>query len=237
MRILTKTLIATTAAIGMTAAANAADLIVRPPVVVAPAPAPAPAGWDGFYIGVHGGYAVGLADHDPITPPDRNDIDLSGLFGGIQAGVNFYLSDSVVGGIEADLSLANITGTIENILTPGLTPVLGLDSTHTINWQGSLRARLGFDAGTVLPYLTAGVAFANAEHISDNNGTVTSDTQTHLGWTVGAGIEVKATEDISLSLEYRYSDFGSRSYDTGAPDVLPITLTTHSIRAGLNFHF
>lgn len=82
-----------------------------------------------------------------------------------------------------------------------------------------------------MPYLTGGLAVANA-----TREAFTTDTQTHIGWTVGAGVDVAVADNVSLNLEYRYSDYGSKVYGTGgtAPTV---DLTSHAVRAGVNFHF
>ena len=54
-----RVLLGSVAAIAMITAASAADLPVRPP---APAPVMAPVwNWNGFYIGVNGGYSWGRA--------------------------------------------------------------------------------------------------------------------------------------------------------------------------------
>lgn len=224
MKALNKTALIFVAATSLASTAQAADLAIMEPTTFAAEPAGG--SWEGFYIGVHGGYASGLADHQPAIPvgPGGNgfDINVAGAFGGVQAGGNFYLSDTIVGGIEADLSLANITGS---------TPGFGGTINYKVNWTGSVRARLGYDAGQFLPYVTGGVAFANATRT-----TLASDTQTYVGWTVGAGVEYAATDSLSLGLEYRYSDYGNKTFATGGTPP-SIKLTDHQVRIGLNYRF
>lgn len=219
---LTVLLAAGISALALSSAAQAADLIIEEPIVgVVEA---AGGDWEGAYIGAHVGYGWGLADHTSLVP--GNDLDLAGFFAGVQAGANFYLSDGIVGGIEGDVSWANITGT----------DTFGVGTIeHTINWMGSVRGKLGFDAGAFMPYLTAGLAFANATRDVTTNATAPFS-NTHVGWTAGAGVDVMVTEDVSLNLEYRYSDLGEQVYDTGG--IPPtIHLTTHTVRAGFNWHF
>ena len=37
-----------------------------------------------------------------------------------------------------------------------------------------------------------------------------------LGWTAGAGVDVKMTEQVFGRVEYRYTDFGSGDFNTGS---------------------
>jgi opacity protein-like surface antigen len=157
-----------------------------------------------------------------------NDLTLSGGLVGFKFGYNGHVADQFVAGVEGDLNWANITGQD--------TTLFG-DPTHTINWLGSIRGRLGYDAGQFLPYLTGGVAFAQATRTT-TFGAPNSATATHLGWTAGAGIEFAATEQLSVDLQYRYTDLGSRVYDWSGPGTNPtIHLTANTITAGLNWHF
>jgi outer membrane autotransporter protein len=96
-------------------------------------------------------------------------------------------------------------------------------STYSVNWDGSLRARLGVDMGQWMPYAEVGVAFAN---VTDNNVPVT---EVRTGWTAGVGIEFMLADQLSTNVEYRYADYGTGSSGN--------RLTDNSIRVGLNYHF
>ena len=37
-----------------------------------------------------------------------------------------------------------------------------------------------------------------------------------LGWTAGAGVDVKITEQVFGRVEYRYTDFGAEDFNTGS---------------------
>lgn len=230
-------LLAGVAAAALITPTLAADLIVDPP---APVPDMAASGdWEGAYAGIFGGYATGLADHlnpgAPVNFPDGADAALAGWLLGVKAGYNFYLSDNVVGGVVGDIAWAGITGD-----GGGPYPVIG-NSTNGINWEGSVRGIIGVDAGSFLPYLTGGLAFADAWH--DVDGVVAPSVNTvnalHVGWTVGAGVEIAATEQMSINLEYRYTDFGTQAYvhNTLLPDPPQFALTQHAVTVGLNWSF
>lgn len=217
-------MLAGAAAFGVTSA-QAADLIISAPPSYSPGIVQASGGnWDGVYLGVFGGWASGLADHTSQVP--GNDIDISGGLLGLTAGANFTLTDGVVAGIVGDIAWSDVTG--DNLAAYG-SPI------HTIDWQGSLRGRLGVDAGAFMPYVTGGVAFAHGTRESTVGGTADA---MHVGWTAGAGVEVAVADNISLDLQYRYSDFGSKEYDWSGPGTNPtVNLTQHAITAGLNFSF
>ena len=60
---------------------------------------------------------------------------------------------------------------------------------------------------------------------------------THVGWTVGVGIEHAITEGWLVRIEYRYSDFRSRPL---APDLnteTDLALRSHDLRVGLSYLF
>lgn len=186
----------------LTTQAFAADLIIETPME--PGVVTVSGNWDGAYLGVFGGYASG-----ELT--DAGTADIDGWLVGFAAGYDVYLADSIVGGIVADIAWNDIADATD---------------TFTSDWNGSLRARLGYDAGAFLPYVTGGLAF-----ISGNDAT-SGDSNTHWGWTVGAGVEVAVSEQLSLDLQYRYTDYATAEYggfDVGA--------TTHAATVGLNWRF
>ena len=205
-------------------AASAADLLINQP-----APSyggdfgGSTGGWDGAYVGAFLGYGWGtMADEDGNILNDANDeTDLSGWTVGAKLGANFSVGSGIVLGAEGDVAWAGIGGYDEDA-----------DVDFDINWTSSLRGRVGYDAGAFMPYLTGGLAIAGAT--ASNGGT--DDTQTHFGWTAGAGVEIAATEQVSIDLSYRYSDYGQATYNVGGSDS-DLDLTTHGVTAGVNFKF
>ncbi len=230
MRLVKTLMLGAAATLALGSASHAADLIVEEaPVYVAPA---AGGAWDGLYVGVFGGWASGSADHtNSGFDADGADADLDGWLLGVRAGVNFTLTNGIVAGLVGDVAWSDISGTYVDA------PAIG-DSTNTINWQGSIRGLVGFDGGAFMPYLTGGLAFASATHEVEFAEPVLSVDATHVGWTLGAGVEVAVAENVSLNLEYRYSDFGGADYDHESDFTPPeFDLTTHAITAGVNFRF
>lgn len=218
MNRLTLALLAGVAALGIASSSYAADLIVETPVV--PGVVDVSGNWDGAYVGVFAGYGWGEADHTSLDP--GNDLDLSGWLFGATVGANFTVGSGLVVGVVGDAAWSNITG--DDVF--GVGPI-----SHSIDWMATLRGKVGFDGGAFMPYLTAGLAVAGATREAFD-----PDTQTHIGWTAGAGVEFAATEDVSINLEYLYADLGEKVYDTGGTPPT-VALTTQQVRLGLNWHF
>ncbi|MFN4142313.1 outer membrane protein [Aestuariivirga sp.] len=208
--------------------------------------------WSGFYVGVHGGFGGGTFEY-PITLSgfSEEDIDAdadltaSGFFGGVQAGWNWQM-DSLVLGVEADISASDIEGNLGiDVDTPG--GDLSADAGSTVDWFGTARLRAGFLATPdLLLYATGGLAWGSvtAQYDIDLGGDDLSGDETtdHLGWTIGGGVEYNITESLSLKTEYLYVDLGDEElYDDEVFERINLEvdqdISFHTIRAGLNFRF
>jgi len=152
----------------------------------------------------------------------------SGGFGGVQAGFNATVGSGMIVGIEADLSLADITDS-----APGL--VIGETVTSTTDWTGSVRGRLGFDAGDFMPYLTAGVVFSNST--ASASDVAVDDSAVLSGAIVGAGVEAAVAETITVKAEYLYSAFGDHTWYEGELYQNTSSMSSDAVRGGINFHF
>ncbi|WP_349940121.1 outer membrane protein [Fulvimarina sp. MAC8] len=184
-----------------------------------PDAAPPVAIWSGPYAGTFVGYNVSRFD-------DLRGASISGdgVAGGAYAGFNLQ-DGSLVYGVEGDIGGAGFDATRRNALG-------NLDLSGESNVFGSLRGRVGVDVDPFLVYGTGGLAIAETEL---RLGGV-SDSETSVGYTLGAGVEAKITDSISTRLEYRYSDFGSSDYDLGRTSVSS-GFDEHSVRAGVSLNF
>jgi opacity protein-like surface antigen len=214
----TKIVFASVLLLGAAGAANAADLIIDDVAVEAAVPS---GDWTGAYLGGHAGYASGTVDWETISgPPASDSYDIAGWLVGVQGGYNWQM-DTFVLGVEGDISLSGVQG-----------DDAGGFIARQIDWAASLRARAGVSFDAILLYATAGVALAN----STGEVFIADDTQTHVGWTVGAGVEAMVADNVSAKLEYRYTDYGAQDYDYTFVQT-ETSFATHSITAGVNFHF
>ena len=192
--------------------ASAADIIN-------PEPAPAPVAfgtpertWSGIYLGVLLGYTIGESDVS-----GGGSVDVDGIDGGVYAGYN-YQTDNWVAGVEADALLSGVEGSSG-----------GVNVEQT--WSGSLRVRAGYSLQSFLLYGTGGLALTEVEASSGG----ASDSNTHLGWTLGAGIEGMITDNVTARVEYRYTDYEDKTFNLGAPTGAD--LNTSTVRAGVGVKF
>lgn len=190
----------------------AADAILeQPPEPPVADVAPQTFLWSGGYVGGYGEYKWGEFSALPGGNAD-------GFGGGVYGGYNWQ-TDNFVYGAEADIGYSGA-----DISAGGVTAEQGVN--------GSLRARLGYDINPFMIYATGGLAATRAKV----TGAGGSDTNTHLGWTAGAGAEAFVTDTITTRIEYRYSDYGSESYNLGGP-IVSSGFDDHSVRLGIGMKF
>lgn len=223
-------LLAGIAALGFVSTTYAADLIVEAPEVM-PGIVDVSGNWDGAYVGVFGGYGWGTADHiadaGPCAP-DGCDVDIDGWLLGVTAGANFTVSSGFILGVAGDIAWSNMEGTED------FGGIVG-EVSNGVDWEGSLRGVAGFDGGSFMPYLTAGLAVAHAWHestLGDGEGDAT-----HMGLTAGVGVAVAVSDNVSVDLQYRHSWYDEQEYDMSTPFNPVFGLSTDRVTAGLNWSF
>ena len=184
--------------------------------------------WAGAYVGAHAGYAWGEAG--VVQNPDNIVGDISGPIYGLFAGVNFQ-DGNLVYGLEGDFGIANVTGEGGNTDPEE-------EYYYDLNWNAHARGRVGFASGQVLLFVAGGLAFAShtltEEYIGGMSG---SDTQLHVGLSVGAGVELALTENLTVRAEYLYDDYGTKTYLFENTDEYDAFLTAHTVRVGVSVGF
>ena len=206
----------------LASSASAADVVVEQ---VAPV-----FSWTGGYIGLQAGYAWGSSNIDQIGGPGFVDTDPDGFLGGVYGGYNYQMSNNIVIGAELDVVFGNVDGDGQVFLAPGVPS--GVTATEELNWSGAARLRLGYAVDRFLPYIAGGVAFGDVDISSNGGGPSFGDTFT--GWTIGAGLDYAMTDNLLLRAEYRYTDFGSESFEDVSSDV---DLKTNEVRLGIAYKF
>jgi high affinity Mn2+ porin len=191
--------------------------------------------WTGFYIGGHVGYGGGSLGPGTNPLPEQGVVlphSVTGLIGGYQAGYSRQFSNHVVLGVEAD---ASFTSPVDG---PALASA---PFNATIDYVGTLRGRVGYAFGTVMPYVTGGFAWGHSA-IDIGNGTgkfISSPGQNQTGWTAGAGVEFAVSGNWSAKVEYDYIDLSRQSYDLsgfGLPNV-SVDPKLQLLKLGLNYRF
>jgi outer membrane immunogenic protein len=210
----------------------------------------------------------------PIAPPAGSitsaGYNMDGAIAGGQIGYNWQ-SNNWVFGLEADAQWSDEKGRASylcaatvvpaaGVCLPGLTflpaGVAGTSltiDTH-LEWFGTVRGRVGVLATPrVLLYGTGGLAYGSFNTtgtLTSFNGfgvavtSVGSSSDIRFGWTAGAGIEGKITNNWSAKLEYLYMDFDTFRAGTfsAAPAVaiaanVDTSFHDHILRVGLNYTF
>jgi outer membrane immunogenic protein len=215
--------------------------------------------WNGPYVGVnvgHGwgdfGSSVTVFDQggNPVYGPASFGIDASGMFGGVQIGFNRRIGNFFFG-LEGDLQTADISGS-SSVSGSGFTYV----ASASVDWFATARVRGGFASNKMLVYATGGLAFGGVDYdttFKTGNTTVhLSNSETQVGFVLGAGLELALRSNWSLKLEYQYLNFGSQgtsgSYSWTTVDCRDIVTNTntvsssidtdiHTVRIGLNYAF
>jgi high affinity Mn2+ porin len=134
--------------------AIAADLPTNLPVK-APARA-AIYDWTGYYVGGQVGYGQGNLGPGTNPIPEQAVFfphSLTGLIGGFQGGYNLQLRNRVVLSVEVDALFTSPRD------LPKLDPA---PFNSTLEYAATARGRIGYAFGTILPYVTGGLAWGES---------------------------------------------------------------------------
>ena len=160
-----------------------------------------------------------------FTSADKTSLD--GIVGGGQIGYNWQMQRAVFG-LEADIQGTDEKGSraftcpqrparrpsvgILALVFPG--PAVPVTLNQKIDWFGTVRGRIGYLADPkLLLYVTGGLAYGEVEfqrhHRLTPEPPFASVSSTHVGYTVGAGIEGVIGGNWTARLEYLYVDLGT----------------------------
>jgi outer membrane immunogenic protein len=217
------------------APAFAADVVMEEPPVPAVVEAPATMGWSGLYVGLQAGYGFGddgQVQLSPFTPGLVGPFTPAGAPVGSSFNANGDFNDGFVGGahIGYDQQYGNIVfGGVLDINYTELGDEQRAFSRspaeyvieRDLDYLATLRARLGYAFNDrFMAYATGGVAYGDVDFnyrqgaASPATTVSTSGGQdSDFGYTVGGGIEMRATQKISFGLEYLYTNLGGNDFE------------------------
>jgi outer membrane immunogenic protein len=182
--------------------------------------------WNGFYVGVNGGYGFGNSSWSVAGITTGNFAVRGALVGGT-LGYNLQWGPAVLG-IETDLDWSNIHGS---------TTVVCVAKCETSNsYLGTVRARIGYAFDRFMPYVTGGMAYGDVKGTMVGLNTFH---RTSIGWTGGGGLEYAFMTNWTAKFEYLYVDLGKTTCDAACSGGTPVdvTFTTNILRAGINYKF
>lgn len=192
--------------------------------------------WQGFYAGVNAGFAKGDFAQGDNVGANSGDFTMNGGFAGVTVGYN-HMIDRVLLGVETDFQIAGINGAFTRGTGWFCEGSNGCE--NSIDWFGTVRARMGASFDRYMPYVTGGLAVA---HINSRDGLVgaqyTNFDDIDIGWTIGAGLETALSERTSLKIEVLHVDFGKLEAGSKAPPAGYYTENKFTFgRVGLNLAF
>jgi opacity protein-like surface antigen len=211
--------------------------------------------WSGLLVGLNLGYGMN-PNNASVLPYQTTPSDLayfspllvhlqsSGFIGGGQIGYS-WTKNNILWGLEADLDYAAIGGTNSVTFSP-YPYLLNHSVTQQLNALATVRGKLGkVVSNTLLPYVTAGVAFSNTEMTYGQTIAYLSypllestyrNSLFMTNWVAGAGLEYAVSNHMSYKLEYLYLDLGNQSMDTDYYAV-DSAFASNVVRLGINYHF
>lgn len=140
--------------------------------------------------------------------------DNNGVIGGATLGYNTQ-ANGAIWGIETDFSGSGIS-----------------NGGAKLKWLGTLRGRVGFNAGNgLMPFITAGWAYGRLEGSAGGF----SASKNKSGWTAGGGLEYAIDPNWTVKGEYLYVDLGT--LDIAATGGTVSFDNIHVLRGGLNLKF
>ena len=228
-------LLAVLAAFGLAVCSNSA--------IAADVSADRTTNWDGFYVGVNGGYAGGeFTNYDKASKncwwcADNYGSDIDGVFGGGTAGFNFTTGQFLLGA-EAEIGFGSIDGTAKD--RQSSVPKTEVD----INSYGTVAARAGVFFDSFLLYGKAGWGFMNADidwKDTTYGGKASSD-EFMSTFVYGGGVEYAFNDSVSMKLEYlRFqlddtNTLNVKGYCCGYQQHVGID-AVNTVKLGLNYHF
>ena len=203
--------------------------------------------WTGAYAGAQ----IGSLDSDlhlngqnlnNNNTMSSSEIDASGLVAGIFAGYNWQPTGNIVFGVEGEVNFSDADKSGPGFPGPSFGFVRnGIKS--EIDLSAALRGRIGYAMDRTLIYLAGGFAWADVSLDGTAIGGPGRFTygETLTGWTLGAGVEHAFTQNWVARLDYRYSDFGSDTFNfvSGNGDLhwFKLNSETHEIKVGVAYKF
>ncbi|CAN7518782.1 outer membrane beta-barrel protein [Mesorhizobium amorphae] len=187
--------------------------------------------WTGFYVG--GGLGAGASVHQLDVPPAAvtfNGIGGEGVFGEASIGYDQDFG-SWVAGVLVDARYSGMTSEVE---VPG--GQINLDTDYGFDVLG----RVGMKVNeTTLAYALAGYSW---QHFDLNASAPIGDILDwgSSGFSVGGGLETAVSSNMTVGLEYRYSQFAEKDFsaDLGLPDdSLTSTPSFHTVRIDAKYKF
>jgi len=226
-------LLASAATLAFAVPALAADVVYEEPaapIMAMPAPT-----WTGLYLGIQGGGAFNPDNGDNLAVVPNfagagattianafgsnfsSEFD-SSFVGGAHVGYDYQAGQFVIG-VLADINALDVAQRANAFSN---TPAV-YTAERSLDYLATGRLRAGYlVTPTALAYATGGVAYGEVDYgFSSNSPAITAafpavvnQDEDDFGYTVGGGMEVKVTNNVSFGAEYLYTNLGDGDSST-----------------------
>ena len=189
--------------------------------------------WTGFYVGgaLGAGAVVHQLNADIGADVEFNGLGGEGIFGELNGGYDYDFG-SWVAGVQVD-------GRYSGISTDLNLGGLGISVDADYGFDVIARAGVKLNEST-LAYALAGYSWQHFNIDIPSVVGVGDVDWDSSGFSVGGGLETAVTENVSVNLEYRYSQFADHDFSSefGAPDgTLEVEPSFHTVRIGAKYKF
>lgn len=169
---------------------------------------------------------------DPAVDTD-GALDWSGPWAGFLGAAGKLGGNGALGGVSAGYAAQfdRIVIGVEGDIAGGSLNARRLGGRFEIEALGAIRARVGYAFDRFVVFGAGGLAFASTEFVRAGE----RDRKLQAGWTVGGGLDVALTRDLSLRAEYVYVDLDRDGFDAGGG--ASIGPAGGLARLGLNYRF
>ncbi|TPK81476.1 porin family protein [Mesorhizobium sp. B2-4-13] len=189
--------------------------------------------WTGFYVG--GALGAGTAVHKLGVDfgggsVDANGLGSEGVFGELSGGYDYDFG-TWVAGVQIDGRYSGIRSKLDFFGAS-----VKLDSDYGFDALGRVGAKVN---ESTLAYVIGGYSYQHFDlHGSDPIGDIIDWNKS--GFTVGGGLETAVSSNMTVGLEYRYSQFAKKDFSSefGAPDgTLTDKASFQTVRIGAKYKF
>ena len=198
--------------------------------------------WSGLYIGAAVGYGVATTEVDISAQNEEGGekfslLNLDGLssegaIGTLTLGYDHQVTPGLLIGIFGDYTFGDLEN--EYSALGGLAKV-----SSEIGDSWSIGARIGLVRDKTLWYVMAGYTEADLDwDLSLNGQKVAGGGESLDGYFVGLGVEHQLFNNVSLKLDYRFSDYDALNFsheDECLKSNLEIDTEVHAVRLGVNW--
>ncbi|MBN9218613.1 MAG: outer membrane beta-barrel protein [Mesorhizobium sp.] len=200
----------------------------------APASFAAPAyNWTGFYAG--GALGAGASVHQIEIPPlggaKFNGLGGEGVLGELSVGYDHDFGNWVAG-LMVD---ARYSGMTTELNIPGGS--INLDTDYGFDVLGRVGMKMN---ESTLAYVLGGYSWQHFDLNASQPVPFLPAKWGSSGFSVGGGLETAVSSNVTLGIEYRYSQFAKKDFSDEFPipsDLVTDTSSFHTVRIGAKYKF